>query len=187
MCCSWWNSKLWLQNSELKVLGVCSVMSFLGAFFSIYIGGFWCISWSSLCSHVCVIQCSTKNSHISCNVTIVCNVSLDGKAFLGIQGKLSPAGCVLVRKAFVIWNSWMLPPSRVSQPWDTADTQFIRGHLTKWLPELGPLSCSWVSEGMVVLVKCYSGFLQSSITWARPESSYLIFIFSLHDLSLKLI
>lgn len=111
MCCSWWNSKLWLQNSGLKVLGVCSVMSFLGAFFSIYIGGFWGISWSSLCSHVCVIQCSTKNSHISCNVTIVCNVSLDGKAFLGIQGKLSPAGCVLVRKAFVIWNSWMLPPS----------------------------------------------------------------------------
>lgn len=77
MCWSWWNSELWLQNSELKVLGVCcSVMPFLGAFFSIYLRRLWGISWSSLCSHTCVIQCSTNNSHISCNVNAVCNVFL---------------------------------------------------------------------------------------------------------------
>lgn len=103
------------------------------------------VSWSFLCYPICMLQCNMKIFHITCNL----NVTIIGignllrnflLARLHWEADFLQKHILQCGKFLVAWRSWVLCPFPfLCQRASTEIMQFIRGCLTEWQPELGPL------------------------------------------------
>lgn len=142
-----------------------------------------------------MLQCNTKILHATCNLNVVCD--LHSKYSQSFSAGKTSLGCRFPRGMHICGKV----PSSLKQLGASSFPIFYLNmeaqrlcNLSEGVWQSGNLNLdlcnpSWVSQGMIVLVKCYSWFLQLSISGARlayQKASYLIFIFSLHNLSLLL-